>query len=125
MKLPELAVVSPSRAWGAGFVGALVLSVIAIRVPFGFVLAVAGLTFLALTVRPRAFAASGALFGVTPFIAWGILDGVMRCVGFNRAGGFCEVDPTSQVTIAGIVFVTAVLTTFVALRGIAADERPG
>lgn len=125
MKLPEIAALSPSRAWAAGLLSALVLSWIASRVPLTFALAVAALAFCALTVRPRAFFGSGALLGVAPFITWGILDGLMKCVGFNRAGGFCEADPTSQVTIAVIVYVAAVAATFVALRGIGTGDRPG
>src|SRR3954467_15286179 len=74
-------------------------------VPLGF----AVLALYSLTVRPRAFAASGALLGLAPFFAWGVIDGLQKCASFNRAGlsGGCEADPTNQMVLTGAVYCLA------------------
>jgi hypothetical protein len=124
LRLPLIASTSAFRAWSGGV--ALAIAVICLPfataflplpmpfasafylVPVGF----AALASYSLTVRPRAFAASGALLGVAPFFAWGVIDGLQRCARFNRApSGGCEADPSSQLLVTAIVYVAALLAT--------------
>jgi hypothetical protein len=89
-------------------------------IPIGFAL----LALYSLTVRPRAFAASGALLGVAPFFAWGVIDGLQRCARFNRApSGGCEADPSSQLLVTAIVYVAALLATGLATWSLSRSPR--
>ncbi len=121
MRLPELGATTPLRAWLTGATAALGLSWIALRGSFGlsflaFPFAAAVLAAYALTVRPRAFAASGVLFGILPVFTWGLVDGLMRCVAVRRGGGFCEADPSAQVAITIAAYVGTLAVTALALR---------
>ncbi len=113
MRFPVIASTSAFRAWSFG----VALAIALVWLPFAPVvpplpmpffaaynlipLSFAVLALYALAVRPQAFAASGALLGVAPFFAWGVIDGLERCARFNRGGprGGCEADPTSQLIL--------------------------
>jgi hypothetical protein len=77
----------------------------------------AALASYSLTVRPRAFAASGALLGVAPFFAWGVIDGLQKRARFNRGGpsGGCEADPSAQLLATTFVYAAALIATGVAV----------
>ncbi len=105
-------------AWCAGVALAVLTVWLPFRIPlgFGFYLVPLGFAVLALyslTVRPRAFAASGVLLGLAPFFAWGVIDGLHKCASFNRGGpsGGCEADPTDQLVLTGLVYSVALLAT--------------
>jgi hypothetical protein len=136
VRLPSIASTTALRAWAGG----LVLAVALVCLPFAalfapvpmpfasaFYLVPVGFALLALyslTVRPRAFAASGALFGVAPFFAWGVIDGLQRCARLNRApGGGCEADPSAQLLVTAIVYVAALLATGLALWSLSRSAR--
>ena len=117
MRMPLLAATDSFRAWLTGL-GLAVLIWVLLFVPRGVGLFLVPLGFAALAiyslaVRPRAFAASGVLLGTTPFLAWGVIDGLQKCARFNRGGpgGGCEADPTAQVAIAVAVYALALLVT--------------
>lgn len=106
------------RAWCVGAALAVLTVWLPFRSPFGvgFYLVPLGFAMLALyslTVRPRAFAASGALLGIAPFFAWGVIDGLQKCASFNRGGprGGCEADPTAQLVLTAFVYSVALLVT--------------
>jgi hypothetical protein len=129
MKLPVIASTTAFRAWWVG----AALAIAVVLVPFATVwlplpvsfaaafyltpLGFGVLALYALTVRPRASAASGVLLGVAPFFAWGVIDGLQRCARFNRGGpsGGCEADPSAQVLITALVYLAALLATGLAV----------
>jgi hypothetical protein len=136
VRLPSIASTTPFRAWAGGLVLAIALVclpfatlLLPLPMPFAsaFYLVPAGFALLALyslTVRPRAFAASGALVGVAPFFAWGVIDGLQRCARLNRApGGGCEADPSAQLLVTAIVYVAALLATGFALWSLSRSAR--
>ena len=129
MRFPVTASTTPFRAWLGGFaLAAVVVSLpywsLFVRVPMPFAatfylipVGIAAVALYSLTVRPRAFAASGALLGVAPFFAAGVIDGLQNCAKFNRSpGGGCEADPTAQVVIVVLVYAAALVATAVAAR---------
>jgi hypothetical protein len=117
--LPSLWTTDPFRAWIVGAAGAVAAWSLLVA-PFGAGLvlvpiAMGGLAVYAVTVSPRASAASGVLLGTAPFLAWGVIDGLQKCARFNVApGGGCEADPSAQVAITAIVYVFALFATGVA-----------
>ena len=137
MRLPLIASTSAFRAWWGGV--ALAIAVVCLPfatvllplpmplasafylIPLGF----AALALYSLTVRPRAFAASGALLGVAPFFAWGVIDGLQKCARFNRGGpnGGCEADPSAQLLATTFVYAAALIATGVAVWSSARSTR--
>ena len=135
MRFPIVVSTTPLRAW----VGGLAVAAITVLLPFSSLwlppllrfgvsfylvpVGIAATTLYAVTVRPMSFAASGALLGVLPFVAMGIIDGLQRCASFNRNGasGGCEADPTSQLLVLALVYAGALVATafaaMVASRG--------
>ena len=125
MHFPVLVSTTPLRAWvgGVAMAGTTVLLPFAtlwlpalVRFGISFYLVPVGIAataFYALLVRPTAFAASGALLGVLPFVAMGIIDGLQRCASFNRNGpsGGCEADPSAQLLILAFVYMAALVAT--------------
>jgi hypothetical protein len=130
MRFPVLASTSAFRAWWVGIALALAsvclpLAAVLLPLPMPFFatyyfipVGFAVLASYSLTVRPRAFAASGALLGVAPFFAWGVIDGLARCARFNRGGpsGGCEADPSAQLLLTTLFYLAALLATGVAIR---------
>lgn len=137
MRLPVIASTSAFRAWGVGLALAIALVCLPFAtvllplpmpfasayylIPLGFAL----LASYSLTVRPRASAASGALLGVAPFFAWGVIDGLQKCARFNRGGpsGGCEADPSAQLLVTALVYIAALIVTGVAVRSSARIAR--
>lgn len=137
MRFPAIASTNAFRAWSVG----LGLAIVVVCLPFAtlwlplpmpfasaFYLIPVGFAVLALyslTVRPRAFAASGALLGVAPFFAWGVIDGLQKCARFNRSGpsGGCEADPSAQLFLTTLVYVAALLATGLALWSFGRNTR--
>jgi hypothetical protein len=129
VRLPSIASTTPFRAWASGLALAIALVClpfaalfVPLPMPFAsaFYLVPVGFAALAsysLTVRPRAFAASGALLGVAPFFAWGVIDGLQKCARFNRGGpsGGCEADPSAQLVTTIVVYGAALIATGVAV----------
>ena len=110
------------RAWWIGVTLVALTVWLPFFIPFGIgfylvPLGVATLALYTLTVRPRAFAASGVLLGIAPFFAWGVIDGLQKCAKFNRGGpsGGCEADPTAQVALTALVYGGALLLTGLAV----------
>jgi hypothetical protein len=130
VRLPAIATTTAFRAWSAGAALAIAVVIVPLAtallplpmpfasayylIPLGF----AVLALYSLTVRPRAFAASGALLGVAPFFAWGVIDGLQRCARFNRGGpsGGCEADPSAQLVLTAFVYAAALVATGIAAR---------
>jgi hypothetical protein len=128
MRFPVLASTSSFRAWSVGVASALAsvclpLAALLLSLPMPFFatyyfipVGFAVLALYSLTVRPRAFAASGVLLGIAPFFAWGVIDGLQRCARFNGSpGGGCEADPASQLLLTTLVYVAALIATGVAI----------
>ena len=129
MTLPVLASTSAIRAWAVGVALALAsvslpLAALLLPLPMPFFatyyfipVGFAVLAAYSLTVRPRAFAASGVLLGIAPFFAWGVIDGLARCARFNRGGpsGGCEADPSAQLLLMTLVYLAALVATGAAI----------
>ncbi len=106
MRLPLIASTSAFRAWSGG----VALAIAVVCLPFATVLlplpmpfasafyliplGCAALVLYSLTVRPRAFAVSGALLGVAPFFAWGVIDGLQKCARSTAVVRMVAVKPT-------------------------------
>jgi len=129
MRFPVIASTTTFQAWLLGAALAITLVclpfaavVLPMPMPFfatyyGIHVGIAILALYAVTVRPRAHAASGVLLGVAPFFAWGVIDGLQRCARFNRGGpsGGCEADPSTQLLLTSLVYAAALLATGLAL----------
>jgi len=122
MRFPVIASTNAFRAWSFGLALAAATSWLPFVMPFGVgsYLVPIGFGALALystAVRPRAFAASGALLGVAPFFVWGVIDGLQKCARFNRGGpaGGCEADPSAQLLVTALVSAAALLVTGLAV----------
>ena len=117
MNLPVAARLDPLRAWIFGVVLAPLLEYASLRLPYGLALAAAVLVLYAFTVGPRPFAASGVLFGSLPVLAWGVLDGLLKCTAFNSDHGSCSADASAQIAILVAAYLAALLLTAVAIAG--------
>ena len=121
MKLPTLASPGPFGAWSLGFAFAVAGTWLPLALPLGLgfdlvPLAAAGLALYCLTVRPRAVSTSGVLLGVLPLVAYGVIDGLLKCASFNRRpSGGCEADPSAQLMLMSAAYLGAILFTGIAL----------